>query len=148
MTPGITTQTSMAIANYAAAAPIGGLLVFGHSQTSASNSKRAFDGDITTTSVSNAASSCFVGIDMGVDRVAQVTRVRFYPNFARSAVMQNGIFDASVDGVTSVTLAIANVRPQMGWNYVDVADTTTYRYLRYRGPSNSYCEVRVLFMSV
>jgi hypothetical protein len=53
------------------------------------------------------------------------------------------VFEGSMDGVSYLTLVSVEGRVQEGWNYADVTGNATYRYLRYRGPWNSYCEVRL-----
>jgi IPT/TIG domain len=144
LTPSITTQETLLLGNVVPVEILTGFGVIGFGQSS-SHYMLAFDGDVTTTSRTYSAtfaSTCNVGIDMGVDVVAQVTRVRYFPNFAKSSVMRGGVFEGSMDGVSYVALVSVEGRVQEGWNYADVSGNATYRYLRYRGPWNSYCEVR------
>jgi hypothetical protein len=106
----------------------------------------AFDGNIETTALAAVSFPCTIGFDLGADRRAVVTRIRFFPNFRRSQFMQNGVFEGSNDNSRYTTLATNVKRVQEGWNFVDITDSTPYQYLRYRGPSNpanAFCEVCV-----
>ena len=66
--------------------------------------------------------------------------IRFYPRLFHTARMVGGVFEGTngdpINGPYETIYTILS-EPPLAWNEVDV-DLKDYRYLRYRGPENSF----------
>ncbi|MFC1504835.1 carbohydrate binding domain-containing protein, partial [Spirochaetota bacterium] len=101
---------------------------------------KVFDGDIATFFDCMDPTGGYAGIQLGEATV--VTRIRFYPrvpNFMHRMV--GGKFQGSVDGASYTDLAVITDTPAADWNEITVSDSTAYTYLKYIGPTDSYCNV-------
>ena len=104
----------------------------------------AMDSNITTYFDAPQGSGDWVGIDLGLDTSALITRVSYVPRSNFPSRMVGGFFQAAnlPDFSDAVNLATVSSLPAVGV-YTDQAatDTIRYRYLRYLSPSNGYCNV-------
>ncbi|HEU4678100.1 MAG TPA: hypothetical protein VFS35_01180, partial [Terrimicrobiaceae bacterium] len=100
--------------------------------------EKALDGNVDTFFDAPVASGAFVGIDSGVP-----DKIRFHPRLYHSARMVGGVFEGTngdpVNGPYQTIYTIQGT-PSSGWNEI-VVDLKDYRYLRYRGPENSWANV-------
>ena len=104
---------------------------------------KATDGNLSTFFDSAAASGSFVSIDLGSAQT--VSQIKYAPRSGYTSRMVGGVFQASNDaafstGVTTVATVTAN--PASGVLTTVAPNTTAaYRYWRYVGPNNGYCNV-------
>jgi hypothetical protein len=107
---------------------------------------KVFDGNFSTFFDAPVASGAWVGEDLGTAKV--VYEVQFAPRSAYDLRMVGGQIQASNTAdfssgvVTLATIAkqpLANTRTTLALN-----NTTAYRYYRYIGPANSYCNISEL----
>lgn len=110
--------------------------------------EKAFDGDLGTYYDAANGSGDWVGFDLGVAR--RITEVRYCPRDNWASRMKGGRFEASdtpdfssgVVTLYTIPSGIFSASPAEGvMTSRDVGDTGGYRYVRYRGPDNAYCNV-------
>lgn len=104
----------------------------------------AMDGNITTFFDGPDASGDWVGIDLGLDTVAVITRVGYVPRVNYPTRMVGGLFQGanSPDFSDAVTLYTVNIAPPQGvYTNQQVNDTVHFRYLRYLSGPNGNCDV-------
>ena len=106
----------------------------------------AFDGNLSTYFDGPDASGDWVGLDLGTAQI--VTSVSFAPRAGYETRMIGGMFQASNTADFSsgvVNLYTLSTAPQAGvLTTVSLTNTTAYRYYRYIGPANSYCDIAEL----
>jgi len=116
------------------------------SDTPSSQSK-AFDNVHGTTYVSSSTGNCYIGIDVGVGLVLDVSKVRFFP-YSRWLIAANYLvgssFEASLDGVTWVNLITIDSTVHSGWNDLKIVSSTKYRFYRFSHNSVSKCQLAEL----
>ena len=104
---------------------------------------KATDGNLSTFFDAPTASGAAVGIDLGSAKT--VTQIKFAPRNGYGSRMVGGVFQASnTQGFTSgvVTVYTVGSAPANGsLTTVTPSTTTAYRYWRYVGPTNGYCDV-------
>ncbi|MBN8527045.1 MAG: immunoglobulin domain-containing protein, partial [Planctomycetes bacterium] len=101
---------------------------------------KAFDSS-TATFYDAAAANAWTGIDVGAAG-ATVTAIRFIARAGQPGRMVGGVFEGSnslASGYT--TLATVVAASDQVWTTVLVAGAAPCRYLRYRGPTGSACNV-------
>jgi len=104
----------------------------------------AFD-DQFTTWYSGSGSICSFTYDLGSATNALLTQIRVFPRISTAALMLNGIFAVSVDGIVFTTVVTITKTPNEGWNSYSLAVPTETRYVRYTtGAVNTYCQVSEL----
>lgn len=92
-----------------------------------------------------AASGCWTGLDLGIRH--QITKVRFVPRSGYGSRMTGGVFQGSNTAnfssgvVTLHTVSATPVADGTTLTTATISNTGTYRYFRYVGPANSYCNV-------
>ncbi len=108
---------------------------------------KAHDGNTSTLFDFLQANGGYTGIDLGAGNAKRVVKIRY---FARSdwpggpGRMVGGKFQGSNSSSSSgyVDLHTVTVAPPIsGWVEVAIGDATEYRFLRYLGPNDSYCNV-------
>ncbi len=103
----------------------------------------AFDGDLNTFFDAPDASGDWAGLDLGSAKI--ITKISFAPRKNWSSRMVGGIFQASnsVDFSSGVvTLYTVPAAPATGvLTTVQIVNYSAYRYVRYIGPANSYCDI-------
>ncbi len=104
---------------------------------------KATDGSLTTFFDAPTASGSYVGIDLGSAKA--VTAIRFAPRSGWAARMVGGAFQASGSATFAsgvVTVATIKATPTVGvLTSITPSTATAYRYWRYVGPTNSYCDI-------
>lgn len=121
-------------------APANGILT--HSQQGA---VVPFGGNTSYYYDAAAASGCWTGLDLGTTH--RITKIMFYPRVNNGALMVGGVFQGSnnptfASGVVTLhTVATAPAATGGTLTTATISDTGSYRYVRYLGPANSYCNV-------
>ena len=88
---------------------------------------------------------CFDNVTLGIETSATISsdKIRFYPRRDHTDRMIGGVFEGTngdpVNGPYEAVYTIAS-NPPLAWNEVSV-DLKNYRYLRYRGPTDSFGNV-------
>jgi len=107
----------------------------------------AFDGNLNTFFDAADASGDWAGMDFG-GRVSNVISEVFYcPRSGFASRMTNGIFQAANNASFSgaVTLLTVAALPAQGVLTAQaIANTNAFRFVRYLGPANAYCDVAEL----
>lgn len=85
-----------------------------------------------------------MGLDAGSGLQVAVTRIRFFPNLQWSNIAKKILqaeFQGSNDKTTWARLAQIDQTVRSGWNVLKSADTTPYRYIRFKHNSTSACSL-------
>lgn len=91
------------------------------------------------------ASGAWTGLDLGTAR--RITRIDYMPRQNYGSRMVGGVFQGSnsptfSSGVTTLfTVSAAPTETGFVYTKATVANTGTYRYVRYLGPTGAYCNV-------
>ena len=101
---------------------------------------KAFDGNLNTFFDAAVASGGYTGIDLGAGNEQYISSITFSPRPGFEFRMVGGQFQGSVDGVNYTTLYTIQDTPAANTTVV-VNSYRPYRYLRYVGPDNGYCDV-------
>jgi len=117
--------------------------VFGFSPPYAagSDSAKAFDGSLSTFCDDASSGTGYTGIDIGSGNAQRISYIRYYPRSSFTSRMTNGKFQGSNDLSSWSDLSLISSEPSLAWQTVTVTNTTAWRYLRYQGPANGYCNV-------
>ncbi|OIR15064.1 xyloglucanase Xgh74A precursor [mine drainage metagenome] len=108
----------------------------------ANTADKAFDTDTGTYYDCANASGGYTGIDLGGGATATVTSIRYYARSGYASRMVGGVFEGSNSPTTGyVTLATVASASDTAWTGITVTGASPYRYLRYSGPNNGYCNV-------
>lgn len=110
---------------------------------------KAFDGNISTYFDYLNANGGYTGIDLGSGNAKRIVKIRYYPrpnddpNTDECQRMVGGKFQGSNTSTSSgyIDLFTISVKPGWSWTEVTITNSNTFRYLRYLGPDNSYCNV-------
>jgi autotransporter-associated beta strand protein len=105
------------------------------------DSAKAFDGDVNTYTDDNAASGGYTGIDLGSGNAQLISYIRYYPRSGFLSRMNGGKFQGSNDKSSWTDLYTISADPTLAWQSATVTNSTAWRYLRYLGTTNSYCNV-------
>ena len=104
---------------------------------------KATDGNVSTFYDAATASGGAVGIDLGAAKV--VSQIAFAPRTGYASRMVGGVFQASNDvnfGSGVVTVYTVTAAPASGsLTTVSTNTAAAYRYWRYVGPDNGYCNI-------
>jgi N-acetylneuraminic acid mutarotase len=104
---------------------------------------KAFDGNLATFCDAPTATGSYTGLDLGV--AALIAQISYAPRAGFAYRMVGGQFQASntADFSTNlVTLYTITTAPTPGTlTTVTLSNTAAYRYVRYVGPANSYCNI-------
>lgn len=107
--------------------------------------ENVFDGNVDTIFDSESATEGYVGLDLGSGNEKKLTQIDFYPRIGVGYEnrMLNGKFQGSNTSIDSgyVDLYTITTTPKQGWNSIVINSDTAYRYLRYVGPTDAYCNV-------
>jgi hypothetical protein len=105
-----------------------------------------FDSNLSTFFDAPDPSGDWVGLDLGSDAI--VTQVKYAPRPGWQGRMVGGKIQASNTANFSsgvVTLLTITSKPAVGvFTTQSLSNTTAYRYYRYIGPANSYCNIAEL----
>lgn len=110
------------------------------------NINLAVDSNTNTFYNSNSNSSCYVGVDFGVDTVANISSISYMgnPNWAiTSNMLTEAVFEGSNDQFSWSTIFTIDNTVHMGWNYWLNPNpaAVVYRYIRFRHNSTSQCQL-------
>jgi beta-glucanase (GH16 family) len=100
--------------------------------------EKVFDGN-TATFFDAPSTTGFVGMDLGTGK--QLTGIRFHPRIAYASRMLGGKFQASNDANFAtgvVDLHTIAATPTEAYQCIAITNASTFRYVRYVGPANSY----------
>ncbi len=103
-----------------------------------------FDGNTNTFYDAANGTGDWAGIDLGSGTNGVVMQIKYWPRASSGSRMVGGQFQgANVADFSSgvVTLFTVSSAPPDGMNVQTVTDTNTFRYLRYIGPANGWCNV-------
>jgi hypothetical protein len=106
-----------------------------------------FDSDLDTYFEGPDASGDWVGLDFGANSGYVIQRISYSPRPSYESRMVGGVVQGanSADFSDAVTLFTISNQPLAGLlTSANLTNTTSYRYLRYVGPVNSYCDVAEL----
>jgi hypothetical protein len=107
---------------------------------------KAFDGNLSTFFDAPTANGSWVGLDLGTARI--IRQISYAPRPGYATRMVGGIFQGSNSADFSsgnVTLYKITSAPKAGvLTLVPVTSWSAFRYVRYLGPSNSYCNIAEL----
>jgi hypothetical protein len=125
--------------------PLGGKIIgtagsFNNHGTTIAN---VFDQNLSTYFDAPLASGAYVGLDLGTSQV--VSQISYSPRIGWASRMVGGKFQASNSvnfSAAVVTLYTITAKPAAGvMTTVSISNKTPYRYIRYVGPTNSYCDI-------
>ena len=115
----------------------------GSYQNAGNTASRALDENLSTYFDAPTASGAYVGLDLGSAKV--ITSIVYAPRSGWASRMVGGMFQGSNSADFStgvVTLYTVTSTPATGvFTEVALSNTTAYRYVRYVGPANSYCNI-------
>jgi len=107
----------------------------------------AFDGNSNTFYDAADPSGDWAGLDFGSGVSNEISEVFYCPRSGFANRMTNGVFqaanDASFSGAVKL-FAIASLPTQGVLTAQTIANTNAFRYIRYLGPANAYCDVAEL----
>jgi hypothetical protein len=103
---------------------------------------QALDGNLDTFFDAPLPTGAYVGID-SAGGAAPNDKIRFYPRLFHTARMVGGVFEGTnadpINGPYTTIYTISS-EPPLAWNEISV-DLKDYRYLRYRGATESFGNV-------
>ncbi len=115
----------------------------GSYRSQGNTSSKALDGNLTTFFDAPDATGDWAGLDLGSAK--QITSISFAPRTSWNSRMIGGMFQASNSANFSsgvVTLyAVTSAPPSGTLTNVAIDNPVAYRYVRYIGPANSYCDI-------
>jgi hypothetical protein len=104
---------------------------------------KAFDGNLTTFFDAPTPSGSYTGLDLGSAQV--VNQISYAPRSGWASRMVGGTFQTSNSATFTtsvVNLYTITTSPTTGLlTTISLSNTTAYRYYRYIGPANGYCDV-------
>ena len=104
---------------------------------------KVFDGNLSTAYDALNSTGDWAGLDLGSGNAKVITAIRYCPRTNFTARMVGGIFQGSNTADFSgnpVTLATVTLVPATGiLTTIAVDEPTAFRYVRYIGPTDSYC---------
>ena len=107
--------------------------------------EKVFDGNLSTAYDALNSTGDWAGLDLGSGNAKVITAIRYCPRTNFTARMVGGIFQGSNTADFSgnpVTLATVTLVPATGiFTTIAVDEPTAFRYVRYIGPTDSYCNV-------
>ncbi len=109
--------------------------------SSGSTFGKAWDGNTSTFFDAQTGSGGYTGLTLGSARVLK--RIRFFPRAGFLNRVPGGVFQGSNTSTSAgfTTLYTIPSTAVNGWNQVNIGNTTAYRYYRYLGPTNGFCNM-------
>jgi hypothetical protein len=105
--------------------------------------EKALDGDVNTFFDAPNGDGNYAGIDTSGGGTVPGDKIRFHPRSGFTDRMVGGVFEGTnADPVTGeyTTIYTVTSNPPLAWSEVN-ASLASYRYLRYRGPNDSFGNV-------
>ena len=107
--------------------------------------EKAFDGNTSSFFDAADGNGNWAGLDLGTAQV--ITQVRYFPRSDQAGRMNGGLFQGSNTADFSsgvVTLHTISGTPPVAFATVTISNGTSFRYVRYLAPNNSYGNVAEL----
>lgn len=98
---------------------------------------KAFDGSISTFTDASSASGGYTGLDFESEKT--ISLIRFMARSGFTFRLTGGKFQGSNDNVNWTDVYTISGTPLSSWNSVNV--NASYRYMRYLGPTDGYCNI-------
>ncbi|HTJ00506.1 MAG TPA: LamG-like jellyroll fold domain-containing protein, partial [Dongiaceae bacterium] len=117
------------------------------SATGSNTRDRVFDGNLGSYFDAPTGSGAWVGWDLRTNNDKVVTTIRYCPRSGYASRMVGGVFQGADNAnfIGAVNLYTVPSAPLEGFfTPMPLTNTTAYRYVRYRGPNNGYCNVAEL----
>ncbi len=104
---------------------------------------KAFDSDSATFFDGPTSSNNWVGLDLGSGVTKCITKIKYCPRAGFTSRMNGGVFQGTNDlnGTWTNLLTLSSNPPEGYSESVSIGSTTTFRYVRYLSPTNSYGNV-------
>jgi fibronectin type 3 domain-containing protein len=106
---------------------------------------KALDGNLTTFYDADSATGDWAGLDLGAGNTKAVTKIKYAARAGNEGRMDGGVFQGSSSATFStgvVTLFTISGAPSSGvLTSQAINNNTAYRYVRYLGPANGFCNV-------
>jgi hypothetical protein len=119
-------------------------VLVGTSSSTGGGVTSAFDSKPETFTSINPFAGCFITYDLCAATETLLTRIRYFPRLANTWRMVGARFAVSTDSVNYVFVHAVQGTPSEGWNTVSVNYTTSIRFIRYFGSTNTFCQVAEL----
>lgn len=102
---------------------------------------KAWDGNTSTFFDAQTGSGGYTGQTLGTATVLK--RIRYFPRAGFLNRVPGGVFQGSNTSTSAgfTTLYTIPSNAVNGWNQVNIGNTTAYRYYRYLGPTNGFCNM-------
>ena len=103
-----------------------------------------FDGNPNTYYDAAVGSGDWAGLDLGGGAAAIVTQIEYFPRIGSESRMVGGVFQGTAGDPTftnPVTLFTISAPPPDSYAVQPITNRTAFRYLRYLGPANGWCNV-------
>ena len=112
---------------------------------SGNTTTNVFDGNLTTFYDAVNDTGDWAGLDLGSGAAATVTQIKYCPRPGFASRMVDGQFQGSnvadfSSGVTTL-FTVTSAPPEGTMTVQAVTNASSFRYLRYIGPANAYCNV-------
>jgi hypothetical protein len=106
----------------------------------------AVDNNTNTFYSSTSSSTCYVGVDFGLNTAANISSISFMgnPNWViTSSMIAGAVFEGSNDQNSWTNIFTVDSSVHMGWNYWPNTNPNSviYRFIRFRHNSTSYCQL-------
>jgi hypothetical protein len=109
------------------------------------NINLAVDNNTNTFYSSTSNSTCYVGVDFGINTAANISSISYMgnPNWViTSSKLTGAIFEGSNDQTNWATIFTIDSSVHMGWNYWPNSNpSSNYRYIRFTHNSTSQCQI-------
>lgn len=100
--------------------------------------EKAFDGNLLTFVDANVGMGAYTGLDFGTKKTVRI--IKYYPRAGYELRLPEGKFQGSNDKAVWDDVYTISEQPASAWNSVNDIDAS-YRYMRYLGPSDGYCNI-------
>ena len=103
-----------------------------------------FDGNTNTYYDAAAGTGNWAGLDLGSGAAATVMQIKYFPRIGFESRMVGGVFQGTANDPTftnPVTLFTISAQPPDAYTVQPITNSTAFRYLRYLGPANGWCNV-------
>ena len=107
----------------------------------------AFDGNTNTYYDAATGTGDWAGLDLGSGAAAIVMQIEYFPRIGSESRMVGGVFQGTANDPTftnPVTLFTISAQPPDAYTIQPITNSTAFRYLRYLGPANGWCNVAEL----
>jgi len=115
--------------------------LYGSDGSAGNSHDKAFDGDTNTFFDSTTPNDGYTGMVVGTP--TRVYAIRWFPRPGQEGRMNGGVFEGSNSILSGFhPILVLGQAPPAGWYLWKLPQPTIpYKYLRYRGPANGFCNV-------